>query len=206
MKSRRLALVSLMFFATLTLILSAYLVKEQQQMRQAALAMESMPMEDGLPVIFDAPGFALTDQSGQSYTAEALEGHWWIADFMFTACQGACPIMTRAMQDIYLEFKGNSELHFVSFSVDPDNDTPDVLADFAKQYNADYDRWRFLTGPVETMHQLSYDGFKLGSLNDPTDHSTRFVLVDPQGRIRGFYDALDNADMTQLKEDLHAAL
>jgi cytochrome oxidase Cu insertion factor (SCO1/SenC/PrrC family) len=98
-------------------------------------------------------------------------------------------------------------LRLVSFTVDPDHDTPAVLASYAKSFSAP-DRWLFLTGGREAMHRLSKEGFKLavdasgGTADEPILHSTRFVLVDSEGRIRGYYEAFDEASMQKLRRDL----
>jgi protein SCO1/2 len=153
-----------------------------------------------VPEYSAVPDFTLTERSRRSVTRQDLEGQVWIADFIFTRCAGICPVMSSNMQKLQERLPG--EVRLVSFSVDPSNDTPEVLTEYAKRYKADADRWLFLTGDPATMQKLSVDGFKLaldptgGTEAEPITHSSRFVLVDRKGHIRGYYgteeaDALD---------------
>jgi len=115
-----------------------------------------------------------------------LAGQIWIADFVYTSCGGICPIMTEKMRK--LQDKLPAEIRLVSFSVDPDVDTPAVLTAYAKKFGADPNRWLFLTGNRESLFTLSKDGFKLRSwpidggtaLEPITQSGSRFALVDRQ--------------------------
>jgi cytochrome oxidase Cu insertion factor (SCO1/SenC/PrrC family) len=89
----------------------------------------------------------------------------------------------------------------VSFSVDPERDTPPVLAAYAKSFSASPDRWFFLTGPAATLQLLDRRAFLLGDVGGQLEHSTRFVLVDKQSRVRGYYDSLSQEEMEKLKRD-----
>jgi len=149
---------------------------------------------------FPAPDFSLTERSDRTVSSKELAGKVWVADFIFTHCAGICPTMSANMSK--LQDRLPAEVQLVSFSVDPYNDTPEVLAEYAKRYGADPERWWFLTGKPEAIQELSVGGFKLaldpasGSEVEPITHSSRFVLVDRKGLIRGYYgmeesDALD---------------
>jgi protein SCO1/2 len=164
------------------------------------------------PVLGQVPAFALVNRDGRTVTEADLAGAPWIADFVFTRCAASCPLMTARMarlaRDLDLAAAGG-RLHFVSFDVDPVHDTPPVLAAYAARYHAP-PAWLFLTGPEATLHRLSRDGFKLaiepagGPEKEPILHSTRFVLVDGAGRIRGYYDGFDEESMGKLVRDLAA--
>ena len=91
---------------------------------------------------------------------------------------------------------------FVSFTVDPETDTPAVLSEYAERFGAEKDRWFFLTGPQAEMDRI-LGGFFLSPLEEPAMHSLRFILVDRQGRIRGYYDSSDGEAMKQLLRDAH---
>jgi protein SCO1 len=153
-----------------------------------------------IPDYSAAPDFSLTERSQRTVTRKDLDGQVWVADFIFTHCAGICPTMSANMQKLQALLP--KEVRLVSFSVDPYNDTPQVLTEYANRYNADAERWLFLTGDAEAMQKLSVGGFKLaldptgGTEAEPITHSSRFVLVDRQGHIRGYYgmeevDALD---------------
>ncbi|MFL6584151.1 MAG: SCO family protein [Chthoniobacterales bacterium] len=153
------------------------------------------------------PEFRLLNQDGQPFGLTQLRGRIWIADFIYTSCPGPCPIISTRVAELQRPLS-KTDVGLVSFSVDPEKDTPAVLRTYADKLKADPARWNFLTGPKQTIYALTRDAFKLG-VSDPTDgsgdpiHSTRVVLVDRQGVIRGYYDALAADGMTKLLADTH---
>ncbi len=166
------------------------------------------------PVLGEVPPFSLVNRDGRTVTRNDLAGAPWIADFVFTRCAASCPMMTDRMAKLAKNLdlgQAGARLHLVSFTVDPGHDTPAVLAAYADRYKAPPD-WLFLTGQEEAIHRLSRDGFKLAvapaggpdSANPPEPilHSTRLVLIDPQGRIRGYYDGFDPESVEALERDL----
>lgn len=155
------------------------------------------------------PDFTLTERNGQPFGLNELRGQVWVADFIFTNCAGTCPIMTTAMTEIQQNALTEKldDVKLVSITVDPERDTPEALERFADGYGALKDRWYFLTGDGAAIQQLANKGFLLsaatgGSTAEPIIHSNRFVLVDRQGRIRGYYDGTDEEGVKQLLEDL----
>lgn len=128
------------------------------------------------------------------------EGRVWIADFIFTTCTGPCPRMSSQMRQVQKQL-GDSGVKLVSFTVDPNRDTPEVLARYAQRYEAKEGVWYFLTGPKETLHRLNRDVFKLGDVAGNLDHSTRFILVDAKGRIRGFYPTDEQGAIDRIVAD-----
>ncbi|MEP6715093.1 MAG: SCO family protein [Terriglobia bacterium] len=152
-----------------------------------------------LQVLGSVPAFQLTNQQGQVFSSSALEGHVWVADFIFTNCQGPCPRMSSHMRA--LQNKTDAAIQLVSFTVDPDRDTPPVLTAYAKQFGADASRWSFLTGDKATLNTLDRDAFKLGNLGAEMDHSTRFVLVDKKGQIRGYYGIAEGDPVAKIAHD-----
>jgi protein SCO1 len=131
-----------------------------------------------------------------------LEGHVWVADFMFTTCPGPCPRMSSQMHQIQKATAKTPDVKLVSFTVDPAHDTPAVLAAYGKHFLADPGRWYFLTGLQQTLNTLGLAGFKLNSVDGSLNHSTRFVLVDRTARIRGYYDSSDDGFPQNLLRDL----
>jgi len=167
------------------------------------------------PVLLHLPPFTLTDQSGQPFGQEQLQGNVWIADFVFTRCAGPCPMMTSRMAQLQAQLNEHPDrqnIRLVSISVDPEHDTPATLQEYARLARADDRLWRFLTGPREDIWQLIRSGFKLpvddapDNTQMPIVHSQKFVLVDAQGRVRGFYDALEAAGSQKLLRDLQRVL
>lgn len=151
------------------------------------------------PPLYRAPEFEMTDAREKKMTRADLLGKIWIADFFFTSCGGPCPAMTAAMAGLARHYADAPELRFVSFTVDPDTDTPERLAEYAKKFNADLDRWHFLTGGLEQVQRIAAEGFKLGSLDAPIVHSEKFVVVDREGMIRGYFDGTSAEGMAALK-------
>jgi protein SCO1/2 len=163
-----------------------------------------------LPVMSTVPDFTLIERSSREVKNQELAGKIWIADFVYTSCGGMCPIMTEKMRK--LQDKLPAEIRLVSFSVDPDVDTPAVLTEYAKKFGADPNRWLFLTGNRDSLYKLSKEGFKLAVENsggtelEPITHSSRFALVDQQGRIRGYYSMEEPSELAHLIKDAKSLL
>jgi len=152
----------------------------------------------------DIPHFNLIAQDGQDFDSHALAGKIWVADFIYTTCPGPCPRMTSQMREVQDAVWQVPDVRLVSFTIDPANDTPAVLAAYAKIHGASPAVWYFLTGPVATIEMLDRDGFKLGNIDGTLEHSTRFVLVDGQGRIRGYYDTSESSAISKVISDIKA--
>ncbi len=157
---------------------------------------------DSLPVLGQVSDFELTAATGQPFRAGRMAGKVWVADFIFTSCAGICPIMTGEMAELHRAFDGEDRVEFVSISVDPQTDTPEILAEYGERYGADPNRWHFLTGAIEDIHPLATQTFKVGALDDPLIHSPHFILVDGTGAIRGYYIGTDTEDVARLAGDI----
>jgi len=156
-----------------------------------------------LPSYNAIPAFTLTSQTGAAFDSRReLAGKVWVANFIFTSCQGPCPAMSAQMQRIQKQVQSLEAVRLVSFTIDPDRDTPEVLAEYGKRFQADPARWFFLTGPRETLQKLNRDAFMLGDIDASLEHSTRFVLVDRQGVVRGYYSSSDPKDLEKLVADI----
>ena len=159
------------------------------------------------PVQDSVPPFALTTQDGSAFDSHTLDGKVWVADFIFTNCTGPCPRMTSQMRRLHLALGAERDLKLVSFTVDPLRDTPAVLQEYAAKFHADPAQWTFLTGPIPTLHHLSREVFHLGDIDGKTfDHSTRFLLVDRRGRLRGAYVTSEPEVIPRLIEDIKLVL
>lgn len=164
------------------------------------------------PVLGTAPGFELTDQHGRTVGSDELRGRPLVLDFVFTRCVAVCPAMSAQMERLREDRPEDADFHRVSITLDPEHDTPDVLRRYAAKRGAP-DDWLFLTAAEqETTVSLARDGFHLavetdtGDPANPIVHSTRFVLIDGEGRIRGYYDALTPEAMAELRRDLGVLL
>jgi protein SCO1/2 len=163
-----------------------------------------------LPRLGEAPAFTLVSESGATVTRDDYAGKVWIAAFIFTRCGGSCPILSARMAALSGRMTDVPAVRFVSFGVDPEYDTPEVLAEYGRKLGADPSRWSFLWGERKVVRELIRDGFKLAIEEAPEDsvepilHSTRFVLVDGEGTIRGYYDGMDQPPVDQLEKDARA--
>ena len=159
-----------------------------------------------LPVLGVVPDFTLVERAGTPLSARDLSGHVWIADFVFTRCPDVCPLLSQRMAQLQRTFAQAADpVRLVSFSVDPAHDTPQVLEDYAHHFGGG-DQWLFATGSRDAVLGLLRDGFHVAFADDgppesPITHSDRFVLVDRQLRIRGYYHGGDVADVRRLEHD-----
>jgi cytochrome oxidase Cu insertion factor (SCO1/SenC/PrrC family) len=165
-----------------------------------------------VPVFGSVPEFSLTEANGTMLQRSDLLGKVWIASFIFTRCGEACPLMMQHEARLQPDLPLRDDLRLVSFSVDPDWDTPKVLTEYAHTFGADRSRWLFLTGDKKQVYYLASDGFHLAA--QPADpvkempilHSTKLVLVDRGGAIRGYYDSSDPDEMQKLIRDVRQVL
>jgi protein SCO1/2/putative membrane protein len=147
--------------------------------------------------------FRLTERSGRTVTQDDLLGQVWIASFQFVRCSGPCPQISQTMQRLQHELANRPNVRLVTFTVDPEHDTPDELTRYAEHFGADPERWWFLTGKEEDIYRLLREGFRVhaaqrtGSDRTPgreVEHTQKLVVVDRHGRIRGYYDGLISTD------------
>jgi protein SCO1 len=163
------------------------------------------------PPLGEVSDFQLTTQAGKTLSRDDLKSKVWVADFIFTRCTGPCRQITGSMASLQEQLVGQKDVYLVSFSVDPEHDTPAVLAEYAKQFSADPERWFFLSGDRAKMYEMIEKGFKLGvAQNEGTArtpgnevmHSTRLALVDKQGKIRGYFDGTDENSIKELRQKI----
>ena len=185
----------------------------------AAAAAGCAPAPPPLPVIGAIPEFSLTSADGRPFARADLQGAVWIVDFVFTRCSGPCPMMTTKMRGLQksleeAEAAGRvpaGRIRLLTITVDPDYDTPEILAAYAKEHNADPARWKFLTGAERDIFDLSQKGFLLAAGRDEAaaaqfggpvlTHSEKFTLVDTKGRVRAYYDSSDFEALRRLVAD-----
>ena len=155
-----------------------------------------------LPILGAIPSFELTDNFGQKFTEENIAGKIWVADLIFTTCAGPCPIMSTEMRSVHKTYLENENIRMVTITVNPDYDSPEVLTEYGKRYDADFTKWHFLTGEYENIQNLIGNGFKMGDIEEIVFHSTRFALIDPNMKIRGYYMGTENDDVKKLVGDI----
>lgn len=190
-----------------------------------------------LDVYGPVPDFSLIERSGRRITLADLLGKVWVVNFFYTECTETCPLQSANMARLQADLSGEPDVRLVSISVDPEHDTPEVLAEYAARYRADPERWLFLTGPKDAIYRLAIEGFRLGVVEpgeraqrgtdggrawlgppsawahpfpnaerEPLIHSSRFVLVDRQARIRGYYHGTDWESLERLRSNVKILL
>jgi len=175
----------------------------------ALIVVACQPKPD-LPQLFPVPNAALVDSDGTRVQLDGMKGSVTVYDFIFTNCAASCPIMTNNMRALTPMIEKDAPVRFVSISVDPVRDTPQVLAAYAKRVRND-PRWMFLTGDRQTIVDLSVKGFKLAA-GDPVPggeallHSSKFVVADKRGVIRAYYDATNGASTKEVARAVKALL
>lgn len=173
----------------------------------AAVVLAGCAAKASLPSYSSVPDFTLTDQNGAKFASAAqLKGSVWIADFIYTTCPGPCPRMSSQMHQVQTALAGLDGFRLVSFTVDPEHDSPAVLQDYSKLFHAQPGVWFFLTGPQPALQHLSRDVFMLGDVNGSLQHSTRFVLMDRNSKVRGFYLLEEPDALTRLIADAKGLL
>ncbi len=166
-----------------------------------------------LPGFFgQVPAFQLTNQLGAAVGSEELRGKVWLADTIFTRCPSLCPTLSSHFRELQHEFVAEKDFHLVSLTADTEYDTTEVLRKHGEKYAADPARWWFLTGAKSDVQELGVNGLKFLMMDnaetnrvDPNDlflHGPYFVLVDRQGRIRGWFDG----SLPEKKDELRAAI
>ena len=160
---------------------------------------------------YQVPEWSFTDQDGHTVSSETTKDKILVVDFFFITCKSICPIMTTRMAGLQVNLPLHDEAYkdvlFLSHTVDPEHDTPDVLKAYAREHKADTARWKFLTGDAPTIYRQGNLGYLISALEDTLDperfvHSPNFVLVDKQRRIRGYYDGTTSTGMKDLVNDI----
>ena len=170
------------------------------------LATAGCTLHSSLPELGNVPAFSLTTQNGTGFSSDSLQGRVWVADFIFTTCNGPCPRMSSQLRRLQNRLGKRDEnlksVRLVSITVDPQHDDPRTLLEYSRHFRADPRIWSFLTGPEQEIRRLSVDTFHINTAASPLEHSTRLILVDGKARIRGYYESTDAEMLEQLAGDM----
>lgn len=166
---------------------------------------------DGDTLYHTIPPFAFINQEGEVFKSKQLKGKVYVADFFFTTCPTICPIMSTQMKRLQDKTSGYENFEIISFSVNPEHDTPEILKAYGEDLEADFSNWNFLTGDQESIHDIGYGGFFVNAMEDEVApggflHSEFFILVDKDGHIRGYYDGTSKEEVDQLAKDIKQLL
>lgn len=157
---------------------------------------------NSLPILGHVSDFTLHDTSNKEFNLSELNGKVWIACFFFTTCSDICPIMIKNMTTLNQSFSSVKDVQMVSVTVNPEQDSTDVLAGYAKKNNLNEEKWHFLTGSRDKIADLMIKSFKIGSMEEPIFHSPHFVLVDRNNQIRGYYEGTVADNMKKISQDV----
>ncbi|MDK3161793.1 SCO family protein [Kamptonema cortianum] len=164
-----------------------------------------------LPNLRTVEPFTMTERSGETVSNKDLQGKIWVANFIFTECPGICHNMSAQFAQLQHILRKTRDVRLVTFSIDPHTDTPEVLTEYAKRFQADPRMWLFLTGDLRDVHRLAEKSFLLPVAENPPEaipmdgkylHSSRLVLVDAHGMIRGYYDGSEPEALQKLAMDI----
>jgi len=187
--------------------LSFYLFFEIKKNR-TGIRLKKLPVLSQTPL----PDFNLIAHTNDTISKKNAEGKILVSDFFFTRCRGICPRMSSNMKKLqdYLHRNANLQSQFMllSHTVDPYYDSLSVLNDYAQAYGADGKLWLLVTGDKKQLYDLAINFYKLPAFESPEDtlnpytHSERFILIDKEGYIRGYYDGTDSVSVKQLMKDM----
>ena len=159
------------------------------------------------------PPWTFRNQFGEKVAQKDYDGKIYVVDFIFTSCPGICPVMSTQMSQLQfkLDKPGLKEIPFISYTVDPERDSSEVLLEYGKEHGADFDRWTFLTGQKQKIYELGVNGYLVSTQEDALAeggflHSEKFILVDWDHRIRGFYNGTDINEVSDMADDIKILL
>ena|ERR1035437_5975141 len=157
--------------------------------------------------IATVPAFSFINQNFKPISQEFVKDKIWVADFFFTRCTTICPKMSNHLEKVQKEFAFRSDFKLISFTCDPERDTPEKLRNYASEYNADTTQWQFATGDKQSLYHFARKGLNVVATDGdggPDDfiHSQNLVLVDKQGYVRGYYDGTNEQAVQQLIKDI----
>jgi len=182
-----------------------------------AVLLAQLRNRPALPVLGNIADFSLTNQLGKTVSLADLRGHVWVADIIFTRCPGPCLKMSREMKELDQSLSAKNSARLISLTTDPEYDTPPILKAYSERLGGISDRWLFLTGTKDQIRKLARDSLGLGaeekkpeerdSSNDLFIHTTIFVVVDKQARLRGVFESMgEGIDWEKAKADILAAV
>jgi protein SCO1/2 len=146
--------------------------------------------------------FSLVNQDGKTVTQDDFNNKVYVADFIFTTCEGICPLMSNQMERVAGAYKENPKVKILSHTVKPWEDSVSVLKEYAELHHANPSQWNFVTGDLHTINDLAFTSYMVSDTSSEFVHTQFFALVDPERRIRGFYDGTDSTEVKKLIDDI----
>lgn len=196
-------------------------IKTNDVVKDDRLNVQSTHVESGLVKIGPAPDFSLTDQNNKNITNQSYKGKVYVLEFFFSTCPTICPKMNANLKEVQQQFKGLKDFGIASITINPENDTAEVLKQHAADLEINDENWHFLTGDKEYIYKVANKGFNMyaaqnSKVNGGFEHSGLFALIDKEGNIRCrkddfgnpilYYDGLEKQGITALTEDIKLLL
>lgn len=180
---------------------------EQKPLRTLPYFGQKNSMKDGDTAYHTVKPFCFTNQYGEKVTEETVKGKIYVTDFFFTTCQSICPIMSTELERVYKQFSFRDDVLILSHTVSPEEDSVNVMMDYAKLHGVKDKKWLFLTGDKKHLYDMARTSYLLNAEEGNGDeddfiHTQNFALVDKERHLRGFYDGTDSLDVSRLITDL----
>lgn len=198
----------LLMFIPLIFIAWFFLNKnEQKPLRTLAYFGKKRSMKEGDTTYHTVKPFLFIDQYNENVTEETVRGKIYVTDFFFTTCQSICPIMSNQLERVYQKFHNNPDVLILSHTVAPEEDSVNVLMDYAKLHGVTDKQWLFLTGDKKDLYAMARQSYLLNAEEGNGDeddfiHTQNFALVDKEKHLRGFYDGTDSIEVARLITDI----
>lgn len=209
MKVNKTAIFLLCFFIVLGVSFLGYFYKVTKESRK----------QSALPIIGNDQNhhispFSFVNQEGKTITNQDIKDKIVVVEYFFATCKGMCPKMNENLEKVYQAFKGNKEVMFLSHTVDPLKDTVAALKAYSLRFDANPSQWMFLTGDKKELYDMARYSYLISAEDDTAGisidkdfiHDKHYILVDNYGRVRGFYDGLQDADVKKLISDIKTLL
>lgn len=185
--------------------------QEEKPLRTLAYFGKKRSLATGDTSYHTVKPFLFVDQYNATVTEETVKGKIYVTDFFFTTCQSICPIMSKQLERVYQKFHNNSQVLILSHTVEPEEDSVNVLMDYARLHGVKDTRWLFLTGDKKHLYEMARKSYLLNSDDGKGDaddfiHTQNFALVDKELRLRGFYDGTDSLEVSRLITDMEVLL
>lgn len=184
---------------------------EQKPLRLLPYYGQKNSMKDGDTSYHTVKPFMFTNQFNEKVTEETVKGKIYVTDFFFTTCQSICPIMSSELERVYKQFANREEIMILSHTVSPEEDSVNVLMDYAKLHGVKDKKWLFLTGEKKHLYDMARTSYLLNAEEGNGDendfiHTQNFALVDKERHLRGFYDGTDSIEVSRLITDINLLL
>lgn len=184
---------------------------EQKPLRTLPYFGQKNSVKDGDTSYHTVKPFCFINQYNQKVTEETVKGKIYVTDFFFTTCQSICPIMSTELERVYKQFSNREDVLILSHTVSPEEDSVNVMMDYAKQHGVKDKKWLFLTGEKKHLYDMARTSYLLNAEEGNGDeddfiHTQNFALVDKERHLRGFYDGTDSIDVSRLIVDINLLL